>query len=133
MRTVSAVLALFLGLSVIPATATPMRTAAVGDRMGSLVVGMSKIDSGRTGQCGDVSVKIFDYIVPGRPLDEDHASFIGAWAYDRLVVLVAFDEGDLTAPLQVYADLDGKGVITDTWTADDAPNGCELIQRARQA
>jgi hypothetical protein len=130
MRMLVAALAILLAVPTVSALGAPMRTAKVGDRMGGLIVGMARVDSGRKGTCGDVAVQIVDYIVPGRPRDEDHASFIGAWAYDRLVVLVSFDEGDLTAPVTVYADLAGQGLVTDLWAVDEAPGGCELIQRA---
>jgi hypothetical protein len=131
MRTLVAALAILLTVPAVSALGAPMRTAKIGDRMGALVVGMAKVDSGRKGTCGDTPVQIFDYIVPGRPLDEDHASFIGAWAFDRLVVLVSFDESDLTVPITVYADLEGQGLVTDLWAVEEAPAGCELIQRAR--
>lgn len=130
MRTLVAALAILLAVPTVSALGAPMRTGKVGDRIGSLVVGMAKVASGRKGTCGDTSVQILDYIVPGRPLDEDHASFIGAWAYDRLVILVSFDESDLTVPVTVYADLAGQGLVTDLWAVDEAPGGCELIQRA---
>ncbi len=133
MKRLIGALAIVFTIFAIPALAAPIRTSKVGDRMGALVVGMVKVDSGAETACGRTPVRIFDYVVPGRPLDEDHASFIGIWAYDRLVILVSFDDEDLSAPVEVYADLTGDGLVTHLWAVDDAPSGCQLILKAQHA
>jgi hypothetical protein len=112
------------------AAAAPLRSASVGDRMGSLVAGLVKVDAGPVGSCtgrGPV-IHSVHYLVPGRPADDDNASLIGFSVGDRVVILVAFDEDDLSTPLAViYADRNGKGLITDVWSAEDAPTLCEIV------
>lgn len=56
----------------VAASAEPLRIANVGDRMGSLVTGLRKIDGGPPGSCtaGAPVVSYVDYVVPGRPPDD---------------------------------------------------------------
>jgi hypothetical protein len=56
-----------------------------------------------------------------------NASLIGFSVGDHVVILVAFDEDDLSTPLAVYADRNGKGLVTDVWSAADAPTLCEIV------
>ncbi len=54
------------------ASAQALRIANVGDRMGSLVTGLTKIDGGPLGSCaaGAPVVSYVNYVVPGRPADD---------------------------------------------------------------
>jgi hypothetical protein len=115
------------------APAASLRNANVGDRMGSLVAGLVKVDAGPVGSCtaGGPVVRSIDYVVPGRPTDDDNASLIGFSVGDRVVILVAFDEDDLSTPLAVYADRNGKGLVTDVWPAADAPSLCEIVEEVQ--
>jgi hypothetical protein len=51
------------------ASAHALRTAAVDDQIGSLVTGLTKVDAGPLGSCGDGAPTIgyVDYVVPSRP------------------------------------------------------------------
>jgi len=112
------------------ASAEPLRTANVGDRMGSLVTGLQKADGGPLGSCaaGAPVVSYVNYVVPGRPADDDNASFQAFTIGDRVVAVVAYDEQDLSTPVAVYADIDGEGLITNMWPAADAPDACAILQ-----
>ena len=114
------------------ASAQPLRTAAVGDQIGSLVTGLTKVDAGPVGSCGEgaPAVGYVDSVVPGRQADDDHASFVGLTVGDRMVMLVAYDEEDLSTPVAVYADIDGHGTVTDVWPAVEAPGPCVILEQA---
>jgi hypothetical protein len=111
------------------ASAQPLRTANVGDPMGSLVTGLDKADGGPLGSCaaGAPVVSYVNYVVPGRPADDDNASFQAFTIGDRVVVTVAYDEQDLSTPVAVYADIEGKGQITNMWPVADAPDPCAIV------
>ena len=47
-----------------------------------------------------------------------------------MVVLVAYDEEDLSTPEAVYADIDGHGMVTDVWPAAEAPGPCVILEQA---
>jgi hypothetical protein len=113
------------------ASAQPLRTAKVGDRIGALVTGLGKINAGPIRSCaeGAPALNYVDYVVPGRPADDDNASFVGLTSGDRIVILVAFDEDDLSTPVAVYADIEGKGLITNAWSVDQAPAPCAVVQQ----
>ena len=110
------------------ATASPLRDAKAGSRIGGLVVGLTRIplDSGK---CGIVPVERVGWVVPGRPRDEDHASFVGFLVRGRIAVLASYDEGNLDTAMIVYADLDGHDLITDVWPVDQAPSACWIVTR----
>ena len=115
------------------ASAQPLRIAQVGDRMGSLVTGLRKVDGGALGSCaaGAPVVSYVDYVVPGRTPDDDNASFQAFTVGDHIVALVSYDEEDLSAPVAVYADRDGKGLVTDVWSVTDVPGLCAIVQGVR--
>jgi len=122
---------LVLSLS-IAAFAEPLRTAQVGDRIGLLFAGLRKVDGGPVGTCPDGKIVGYvDYVVPGRPPDDHDASFVGFTVDSRVVIVVAFDENDLSAPVNIYADMDGNGLITNTWPVGEAPSACVIMQHLR--
>lgn len=112
------------------APAEPLRTARVGDRMGSLVTGLKKVEGTALGSCaaGAPVVSYVNYVVPGRPADDDNASFQAFTVGKHLVAVVAYDEEDLDTPVAVYADMDGNGLITNIWPIDNAPAPCAIMQ-----
>ncbi len=115
----------------VAASAEPLRIAKVGDRMGSLVTGLTKVDGGPLGSCaaGDPVVSYVDYVVPGRPQDDDNASFQALTIGDRLVAMIAYDEQDLSTPVAIYADIDGHGLVTNVWLIPNAPQLCAIVQK----
>lgn len=117
----------------VAASGEPLRTASVGDRLGSLVTGLVKVEVGPIGACdpGTPIISYVDYVVPGRPADDDNASLIGFKMGDRVVMVVAFDEQDLSTPVTVYADMDGHGLITNVWPVADSPTPCDIMQQLR--
>jgi hypothetical protein len=122
---------LLLAMTVaVAASAEPLRIAKVGDRMGSLVTGLTKVAGGPLGSCaaGDPVVSYVDYVVPGRPGDDDNASFQALTIGDRLVAMIAYDEQDLSTPVAIYADMDGHGLVTDVWSVSNAPQLCAIVQ-----
>jgi hypothetical protein len=110
------------------ATAAPLRDAKAGSRIGSLVVGLTRIplDSGK---CGMVPVERVGWVVPGRPRDEDHASFVGFLVHGRIAILASYDESNLDQAMVVYADLDGHDLITDVLPVEQAPSACWIVTR----
>jgi hypothetical protein len=117
----------------VAASAEPLRTALVGDRMDSLLAGLTKVELGPIGSCAASApvISYVDYVVPGRSMDDDNASLVGLAIGDRIVVMVVYDEQDLSTPVDVYADLDGNGLITNVWPFAEAPAPCEIMQRVR--
>jgi hypothetical protein len=111
------------------ASAQPLRSAKVGDSMGSLITGLRKVDAGPLGSCapGNPVVSLTDYVVQGRTPDDENASFQAFTVGDRTVVVIAYDEDDLSAPMAVYADLDGSGLITNAWSIDETPTLCAIL------
>jgi hypothetical protein len=111
------------------AFAQPLRDAKVGDSMGSLVAGLQKVNAGSLGSCapGNPVVSLTDYVVQARTPNDDTASFQAFTVGQRMVVLVAYDEDDLSAPVAVYADLDGNGLITNAWPIDKTPTLCAIL------
>jgi hypothetical protein len=128
----------YFGISVVLLTmvivaaayAEPLRSAKVGDRMGSLITGLRKVDDGPLGSCafGNGVVSVTDYTVPGRAPDDDNASYQAFTIEDHIVALVAYDEGDLSTPVAVYADIDGNGLVTHAWPAEEAPSLCAIVK-----
>lgn len=114
----------------VAASAEPLRIAKVGDRMGSLVTGLKKVDGAPLGSCagGTPVVSYVNYIVPGRPEDDENASFQALTVGDHLVAMIAYDEQDLSTPVAVYADIDGQGLVTNVWSIANAPQLCTLLQ-----
>ncbi len=129
----------YVGISVVllamtvtvAASAEPLRIAKVGDRMGSLVTGLAKIDRGPLGWCaaGAPVVSYVDYVVPGRPLDDANASFQALTIGDHVVAMIAYDEQDLGTPVSIYADIDGNGMVTNVWSIPTAPQLCAIVRR----
>jgi len=115
----------------VAASAEPLRIAKVGDRMGSLVTGLTKIDGGPLGWCaaGAPVVSYVDYVVPGRTPDDTNASFQALTIGDRLVAMIAYDEQDLSSPVAIYADIDGHGLVTNVWLIPNAPQLCAIVQK----
>ena len=114
------------------AWAQPLRAAQVGDRMGSIIVGLTQItlDSGacRTPQ-GLVPVRRVAYVVPGRVTNEDNASAIAfIMMSGQVAVLATFDEANMDEAVTVYADKDGLGLVTNVWPVADAPRACDVIR-----
>jgi hypothetical protein len=112
------------------ASAEPLRIAKVGDHMGSLVNGLTKVDGAPLGSCADGApvVSYVDYVVPGRPADDDNASVQAFTIKEHVVAVVSYDEQDLSTPVAVYADMDGGGLVTDVWSVPDAPALCAIVQ-----
>lgn len=112
------------------ASAEPLRIAKVGDHMGSLVNGLTKVDGAPLGSCADGApiVSYIDYVVPGRPADDDNASLQAFTVGEHVVALVSYDEQDLSAPVAVYADMDGGGLVTHVWSVPDAPALCAIVR-----
>src|SRR5712692_8951197 len=115
----------------VAASAEPLRIAKVGDRMGSLVTGLRKVDGAPLGSCvaGAPVVSYVNYIVAGRPEDDDNASFQAITIGDHLVAMIAYDEQDLSIPVAVYADIDGNGLVTNVWSIPNAPQLCAIVQK----
>jgi hypothetical protein len=69
------------------ASAQPLRTAGVGDQIRSLVTGLTKVDAGPVGSCGEGApiIGYVDYVVPGRPADDDNGSFVGLTVGERMI------------------------------------------------
>lgn len=111
--------------------AAPLRAAKVGDRMDSLVAGLTKVAGEERIACGEAgpALSYVDYVAPGRPADDDNASFVGLARNGQLILLVAFDEEDLDSPVTVYADLAGKGLVTHMWAVAEAPGPCAIVGR----
>ena len=127
-------LALVLSVEAV-AWAQPLRKAGVGDRMGSLTVGLTQI-SVDTGVCGTpqgaVPVRRAAFVVPGRDASEENASIVAlVLATGRIVVLATFDEANLDEPVTIYADKDGHGLVTDLWPVADAPKPCDIVRGLR--
>ncbi len=112
------------------ASAEPLRIAKVGDHMGSLVNGLTKVDGAPLGSCADGApvVSYIDYVVPGRPADDDNASLQAFTVGEHVVAMVSYDEQDLSAPVAVYADMDGGGLVTHVWSVPDAPALCAIVR-----
>ena len=115
------------------AYAQPLRIAKVGDRMGSLVTGLKKIDGGPLGSCGAGApvVSYVDYVVPGRTPDDTNASFQALTIGDHVVAMIAYDEEDLSTPVAIYADIDGNGLVTNAWSIPNAPQLCAIVRGLR--
>jgi hypothetical protein len=126
MRYLAALAVIFLLVGT--ATAAPLRDAKAGARIGSLVVGLDRI-SLDSGKCGEVAVDRVGWVVPGRPRDEDHASFVGFLVHGKIAVMASYDESNLDQAVVVYADLDGRDLITDVWPVDQAPSACWIVTR----
>jgi hypothetical protein len=114
----------------VAASAEPLRIAKVGDRMGSLVAGLTKVNGGPLGSCaaGDPVVSYVDYVVPGRPPDDTNASFQALTVGDRVWAMIAYDEQDLSTPVAIYADIDGHGLVTHVWSIPHAPQLCAILR-----
>lgn len=123
------VVLLFMTMAV-AASAEPLRIGKVGDHMGSLVNGLAQVDGAPLGSCADGApvVSYVDYVVPGRPADDDNASFQAFTIGKHVVALVSYDEQDLTTPVAVYADMDGGGLVTNVWSVPEAPALCAIVQ-----
>jgi hypothetical protein len=115
----------------VAASAEPLRIAKVGDRMGALVTDLRKVDGGPLGSCGAGApvVSYIDYVVPGRPADDDNASFQALTIGEHVVAMIAYDEQDLSTAVAVYADSDGNGLVTNVWSIPNAPQLCAIVQR----
>jgi hypothetical protein len=124
-----------------PASAQHVRAAKVGDRIVSLLTGLVPVNGGPLGTCPASAALIVyaQFLVPPRvdvslfgPLgnhEDDNASFVGFFIGNRFVMLVAFDEQQISTPAEVYADLDGNGMITNVWPAAQAPTLCAIVQQ----
>ena len=100
-----------------------------GTVWGSLTTGLRRVEGAALGWCSTRApvVSYINYVVPGRPGDADNASFQAFTLGDHLVVMVAYDEQDLSAPVSVHADLDGNGLITNVWSIENAPGLCAIM------
>ena len=131
-RTMACCAFIALGLAVFTGTpqAAALRQADVGDPINSLTSGLTSFAS-KDGQCGPVHVTATGWVVPGRPLDEDHASVVTIEADGRTVAAAVYDEANLEELMDVYADLDGRGAITHKWPGDLAPDACRMVAHIR--
>lgn len=128
------ILVVVLAMSIaMAASAQALRIASVGDPMGSLVTGLSKVDGASLGACaaGGPVVSYVDYVVQGRTPDDNNASFQAFTIGDHVVAMVAYDEEDLSAPLAVYADMNRNGLVTNVWSVSDTPALCAIVQGLR--
>ena len=131
MRTIGALILVVVLCAGVAADAAPLRDANVGAPITSLLAGLNRVDRGVVGRCGQTDVSYADYVLPGRPQDDDHASFVGFSVNDRLLIVVSYDEEDLSVPVAVYADLDGSGMVTNTWAVEQAPQPCAIVNQSR--
>jgi hypothetical protein len=126
-----------------PASAQHLRSAKVGDRLASLVTGLAAVNGAGVGACAQSGASILyaQFLVPPRvdvPFlgvlgnkEDDNASYLVFLIGTRMVMMIAFDEQDPSVPAAVYADLDGKGLITNIWPAAQAPSLCAVVQQLR--
>ena len=131
LRTVAFGAVLAVGIAAFTGTlqAAPLRQAEIGDPISSLTAGLTSF-AVKDGQCGPVHVTSTGWVVPGRPLDEEHASVLTLEADGRMVAAAVYDEADLAEVTDVYADLGGHGAITHKWPGDLAPGACQIIGHA---
>lgn len=123
-------LTLALATLTVAAFAQPLRTGKIGDRMDTLTEGLQIVNGGPIGLCGSSgTVGYVDYVRPELPATDENASFVGLTVQNRTVIVVAYDEDDLSTPVAVYADLDGDGNITNVWTVDSAPSPCDILSQ----
>lgn len=117
----------------VAASAEPLRIAKVGDHMGSLVTGLMKVDGGPLGSCADGAplVSYVNYVVPGRSPDGTNASFQALIIGAHVVAMIAYDEQDLRTPVEIYADIDGNGLVTNAWSIPNAPQLCTIVRGLR--
>jgi len=123
------------------ASAQHVRSAKVGDRLASLVTGLSVVNGAGVGTCPGSSAAILyaQFLVPPRVdygvfgvlgnRDDDNASYVAFLIGTRTVMMVAFDEQDPSVPAVAYADLDGQGLITNIWPVAQAPSLCAVVQQ----
>lgn len=123
-------------------SAQQVRSAKVGDQVESFVTGLAPVNGGGVGSCPGSSAAIFyeQFFVPATSgsftlwnsmgsHDVDNASFMSYEIGTHVIMLVAFDEHDPSLVAAVYADLDGKGLITNIYPAAQAPALCEVVQQ----
>jgi len=123
-------LTLALATLTVAAFAQPLRTGKIGDRIDALTDGLQAVDGGPIGACGSgATVGYVDYVRPDLPATDENASFVGLTVQNHTVIVVAYDEDDLSTPVAVYADLDGNGTITNVWTVDSAPAPCDILSQ----
>ena len=124
------------------ASAQQVRSAKVGDQVGSLLTGLAPVNGAGAGSCPGSTAAIFyeQFFVPPTSgsfnlwnsmgsHDIDNASFLSFEIGDHIIMLVAFDEQDPSLVAEVYTDLDGKGLITNAYPAAQAPDLCEVVQQ----
>jgi len=124
------------------ASAQQVRSAKVGDQVGSLLTGLAPVNGAGVGSCPGSNAAIFyeEFFVPPTSgsfnlwnsmgsHDIDNASFLSFGIGDHIIMLVAFDEQDPSLVAEVYTDLDGKGLITNAYPAAQAPALCEVVQQ----
>ena len=123
-------------------SAQQVRSAKVGDQVGSFLTGLAPVNGAGAGSCPGSSAAIYyeEFFVPPTSgsfnlwnsmgsHDVDNASFLSFMIDTHIIMLVAFDEQDPSVVAEVYADLDGKGLITNVYPADQAPALCEVVQQ----
>jgi hypothetical protein len=130
------------------ASAQQIRTAKVGDPMASLLTGLIPVNGGPVGVCADGGPVLYyvNYLVSSRAewfilgwvwrdLVPDNAAFLAYMAGDqvgkRIVMLVEFDQLNPSVPVQVFADMQATGNITNIWPAAQAPALCTVAQQLR--
>jgi hypothetical protein len=124
------------------ASAQQARSANVGDQVEALLTGLAPVNGAGVGSCPGSSAAIFyeQFFVPPTSgsftlwnsmgsHDVDNAAFLSYMIGTRIIMLVAFDEQNPSVPAEVYADLDGKGLITNVYPAAQAPLLCEVVQQ----
>ena len=124
------------------ASAQQVPSAKVGDQVGSLLTGLAPVNGAGAGSCPGSSAAIYyeQFLVPPTSgsfnlwnsmgsHDVDNASFLSFMIDTHIIMLVAFDEQDPSVVAEVYADLDGRGLITNVYPADQAPALCDVVQQ----
>ena len=136
--------ALLVILAVIFCTTTVsaehVRSAKVGDQVESLLTGLALVNGAGVGACpgSNAAILYTQFFVPPTKgsfnlwnamgsHDVDNAAVLGFMIGTHIIMLVAFDEQNPSVVARVYADLDGKGLITNVWSAFEAPALCEVV------
>ncbi len=126
-RTIGLLVALAVVLTgITTVTAAPLRSAQIGDRAGSLTVGLAEFHADDF-NCGAFQVAESGWVRPGDPKDEDHAIFMGGYVDGTLRVVTAYDASDPSLVVETY--LIGKdGLVHELIGPDD--HVCEPASRA---
>jgi hypothetical protein len=111
--------------------ADPFYSAKIGERLTKLTVGLNSVSLDKGLCAGVLPAERVGWVIPGREKNEDNASVVGFYmiikGQHQLVIMVTYDEQNKDEPSTVYADMDGKGLITNVWDAADAPGACQIM------